>query len=126
MTLQDRMKRLLDDTPGLNLVAFGDLSSGLVLNSVSKTACPREVLDLLCEKAVDCFAMLGPDALSSPDDPGIFGRAVIHFDERGTQVFARQPANPDDVICAMCEPGTALEPMLQATLDLASKVGGPQ
>ena len=57
MQIQAGMKRLLDETPGMKLVAFGDLSSGLILHSASKEPCQREVLDLLCEKAIDCFSL---------------------------------------------------------------------
>ena len=125
MTIQTGMKRLLDEVPGVNLVAFGDLSSGLILNTAAKTACPREVLDRLCEKAIDCFAMLGPDALPAPGEDVIFGKAMIYFDDRGLQVFARQPESPDDVICAVCDPGSGIDAILQSVLDLASAVAGP-
>lgn len=125
MTIQTGLKRLLDETPGVTLVAFGDLSSGLILDTAAKAACPREVLDLLCEKAIDCFALLGPDARPVTGDNAIFGKAVIHFDDRGLQVFARQPENPDDVICAITDPGGGLEQVLQSTLALAREMAAP-
>jgi hypothetical protein len=126
MHLKAEMKRLLDETPGMNLVAFGDLSSGLVLNSASKETCPREVLDLLCEKAIDCFSLLGQAAQASVPEGETLGRSVIHFNERGSQIFARHPGNAEDVICAICDPGADLERMLQATLVLAGKIDGPK
>lgn len=120
------MKRLLDETPGMKLVAFGDLSSGLILHSAAKEPCQREVLDLLCEKAIDCFSLLHDKAQRSGGDRNAFGHSVIHFSERGSQVFARQPGNTEDVICAICDPGADLEHMLRATLDLACKIDGPK
>lgn len=114
MKIQDQMQRMLDKTPDCNLVAFGDLSSGLVLNWCAKTPTPRETLDLLGETSAACFALLGPQAT--------FAATVIHFTERESHVFARHAANPDDVICAVLAPGTALEPLLRATQALADRI----
>lgn len=120
MKLQDVMKDFLDQTPGLDLVAYGDLSSGLILNSASKVACPRERLDLLGEKAAICFGL-------APKGAGVVGNSwALHFSERETQVFARQPETSDEVICAVCQPGTALQPLLIAAIDLAGRMAGPE
>lgn len=126
MKIQDQMKRTLDGSPDLNLVAFGDLSSGLILNWCSKAPTPREVVDLLGEKAAACFALLGPEALLPEADRATFGASVIHFTERGSHIFARLPANADDVICAVCEPGARLAPLLQSTIALAEKIAETQ
>jgi hypothetical protein len=126
MQIQGEMKRLLDEVPGLHLVAFGDLSSGLILDSVAKTAFPREVLDLLGEKAVECFAMLRQVALPDDADPAVFGASVIHFSERGARIFARHQGAADDVICAICDPGVELEPLLQSVSGLARTIGGQE
>lgn len=126
MQIQGEMKRLLEEFPGLNLVAFGDLSSGLVLDSAARTAFPREVLDLLGEKAVACFSMLRQDAGPAQADPAVFGASVIHFSERGSRVFARHPDAADDVICAIADPGVELEPLLQSISGLARKIGGQE
>ena len=122
MKIQDQMKRTLDGSPDVNLVAFGDLSSGLILNWCAKASTPREVVDLLGEKAAACFALLRPDALLPEANAATFGASVIHFTERGSHIFARKPANADDVICAVCEPGARLAPLLQSTIALADKI----
>ncbi len=121
MKVQDEMKRFLADTPGIDLVAFGDLSSGLILNSASNTACPREVLDLLGEKAAACFALLHAQGLPQA---AAHATSVIHFSQTGSRVFARPSATADDVLCAVAEPGARLEPLLHATTGLARKVAG--
>lgn len=114
------MKDFLDQTPGLDLVAYGDLSSGLILNAASKVACPREKLDLLGEKAASCFAL-------APKGAGGIGPSwAMHFSERETQVFARQPETSHEVICAVCHPGTRLQPLVIAAIDLASRMAGPE
>ena len=121
MKLPDQMRHFLDQTPDVSTVAFGDLSSGLVLNWCSKAAPPREVVDLLGEKAAACFALLHQSA-QLPEASSAFGASVIHFTERGSQIFARQAATPDDVICVVCEPGARLEPLLASTIALADKI----
>ena len=120
MKIQDQLKQTLDTTPDLNLVAFGDLSSGLILNWSARTPCPREVLDLLGEKAAACFALLPSGTVTSGS-----GATVIHFTERESRIFARHPAGPDDVICAVSAPGAPLEPLLRATSQLATVIAGP-
>jgi hypothetical protein len=126
MTIQDHLKRLLDETPDINLVAFGDLSSGLILNWAATTARPREALDLLGEQAVKCLALVGGEPLApGPDrDRDGTGRAVIRFTEHETQIFTRLTPGSEDVLCAVCEPGAELEPLLEASETLARQIGG--
>ena len=120
------MKRLLDETSDLNLVAFGDLSSGLILNWSAKAACPREVLDLLGEKAAACFALFRPLSFPPGTDKAVFGASVIHFNEQRTRIFARQATTTDEVICAVAEPGAPLEPLLQSAIALANQMERPE
>lgn len=124
MNVQGQMKRLLDESADINLIAFSDLSSGLVLNWCSKSPLPREVVDLLGEKATACFALFRPETQESGANSVSFAASLIHFTERGAHVFARHPANADDVICAVCEPGARLEPLLQSTIALADRISG--
>ena len=126
MTIQHQLDRFVDEAPDCSLVAFGDLSSGLILNWSSQTLCPREVLDLLGQKAVECFALLQVDELPPNTDQTEFGASVIHFTERGVQIFARHPANSDEVICAVCSWDAQLEPLLESVIDLAGKIEGMQ
>ena len=125
MTVQDQMKRLLDETPDIGLLAFGDLSSGLILNWAARTHCPREVLDLLGDQATKCFALLGSDKL----DGAVAGTSIIHFTEHETRIFVRAATGPEDagsedVVCAVCEAGAELEPLFHAASDLADKIAG--
>ena len=120
------MARFLDATPGLDLVAYGDLSSGLILNSASRTTCRREVLDVIGEKASACFTRLYPDSLARAAEASHAAASVIHFTERGAQIFARPPGNAEEVICAVCTPGADLQPLLAAVVELAGKLAGPE
>lgn len=124
MKVQDRLKRFVDETPDVTLVAFCDVSSGLILNWSGKTSCPREVLDRLGEKAAASLAML--DGRAGADGNAIFGTAAIRFDARGAQIFARSAPRSEDVICVECGPGAPLEDRLRAAMRLAQTVAGPE
>lgn len=119
MTLQDRLRDLIDTTADLSLVALGDLSSGLILDWAARDACPREVLDILGERAAAGFARLEGTAPPEAADPAVWGRELIRFSEAGSEVFARDPRNGDDVLCASLAPGAALEPALARMRRLA-------
>jgi hypothetical protein len=119
MGLQDRLRDLLDTNGELSLVALGDLSSGLILDWAAREPCPREVLDLLGERAAAGFARLDGMARPETADADIWGREVIRFSEAGAEVFARDPRNGDDVLCATLVPGAALEPALSRIARLA-------
>lgn len=120
------MKQLLDATPGIGLLAYGDLSSGLILNSASRTPCPREVLDLLGEKAATSFSRLFPEHLARTAEASGSSATIIHFTEQNAQIFARSPGNPEDLVCAVCDPGAELQPLLLAVQDLADSLSGPE
>ena len=126
MTLQDQMKRFLDVTPGIDILAYGDLSSGLILNSASRSACPREVLDLIGEKATACFSQLYPDSLARANEASGSDATILHFTERDMQIFVRTPGNVEEVICAVCSPGAELKPLLGAVQDLVGRLAVPE
>lgn len=124
MTIQDHLKQFLDETPDITLVAFGDLSSGLILNWASTAPCPRELLDLLAEHAGKSLALLGKPALAPHLDNSTSGSAMIRFTEQESQIFTRLAAGSDDVLCAVCEPGAELAPLLHVSSELAQWVAG--
>lgn len=122
MTLQDRFQEALATATDVSLLALGDLSSGLILDWAAREPCPREVLDLLGERAAAAFARL--DAMDPPEaaDPAVWGREMIRFSEAGSEVCARDPRNGDDVLCATLAPGAALEPALARITRLAREL----
>ena len=124
MTIQHQLDRLFDQSPDSRLVAFGDLASGLILNWNAQASCPREVLDLLVQNAEDCLGLLDPGALPPGVDAADFGASVLHFTERGTQIFARLPSGSTEIVCVACAPGANLQPLLAATIALAHRIEG--
>lgn len=123
MTLQDRFHEALATATDVSLLALGDLSSGLILDWAAREPCPREVLDLLGERAAAAFARL--DAMDPPPgaDPATWGAGLVRFTEAGSEVLARDPRHPEDVICLGLTPGGALEPALALARRLARDLG---
>lgn len=124
MTIQHQLDRLRDEAPGCDLVAFGDLSSGLILNWAARSACQREVLDLLMQNATASLALLAPVGLPGGVDLADMGTSVIHFTERGAEVFVRLSAASDEVICVACPLDADLERLLGSTIALADQIEG--
>jgi hypothetical protein len=121
MKIQDRMQQGLAATPGFALLAFGDLTSGLILNWAARTRHPREVLDRLGERAAASMALAGADW---PDDLAAPGLTLVRFTETGSEIFVRPGPASEDVLCAVCAPGTALDPLIRAAADLARSLQG--
>ncbi|MEO8242395.1 MAG: hypothetical protein ABI832_08775 [bacterium] len=126
MKIQDQMQRFLDDSPNLEVAAFGDLSSGLILSSASSTLVPREVLNLLGEKAAECMAFLGRQHLAPAGGSADIGNSIIHFTEEKCEVFARGSAASNDVICAVCDGSAGLKPLMRKALALSNQIAGPE
>lgn len=124
MAIQDHLKQFLTEAPDIDLVAFGDLSSGLILNWASTSPCPREILDLLGEQATKCLALLDKPALQPHLDSTLAGASMIRFTEQESQIFTRLSATSDDVLCAVCGPGVTLAPLLHLSQELSQWVAG--
>jgi hypothetical protein len=125
MKIQDHLRQFLDDCPGTDLVAFGDLSSGLILSSTSNALVPREMLDLLGEKAADCMAFLDRHGLGAAGSPDPVGNTILHFTEDRSDAFARGSVASNDVICVVCDGRTGLEPTLRMAWALSNRIAGP-
>lgn len=124
MKPQERMRALVQNAPDVGVVAYCDLSSGLVLDWAARTSCPREVLDQMGEKAAACLAMLTRHQPQAGH--GLFGSAAIQFNETGARIYARTDPRSEDVICVECGPGAPLESRLRAARDLAGKLADPE
>jgi hypothetical protein len=124
MIIQDHLKQFLDEAPDINLAAFGDLSSGLILNWASTAPCPREVLDLLGEHAGKCLGLLDKPALLPHLDSSVAGASMVRFTEQESQIFTRLSPGSDDFLCTVCEPGAELAPLLHLSSELARWVAG--
>ena len=122
MKVQGRLDQTLKATQDMSLVAFGDLTTGMILNWAARNPCPREVLDLLGEKAAESFALIAAAGTPAGADPAWFGVDIVHFTETAIEVFARAPESDEDVICAVGTPGAQIEPLVHAAGDLADAI----
>ena len=118
MKIQDHLDQTLEATQDLSLVAFGDLTTGMILNWSSRNHLPREVLDLLGEKAAESFALVVAAGMPEGADPDWFAADLVHVTETATHVFSRGADSDEDVVCAEATAGAPIEPLLRATEDL--------
>ena len=107
MTIQEDLEKLRKETQGCTLSAFGDLSSSLILRSSSETRVPREKLDQLCVRAEKAFGFLDAVMDAKPTK-------VIAFGAQQTEVFEREHAGSDDVVCAVLDPACSINSGAQA------------
>lgn len=122
MRIKEALEATLAATPGIELLSYDDLSSGLALTSCARGPCGREALDRLAAGAVDGFALVAGTPLPPGADGSAFGSCLIRFGPGGAEVHARSPAAPDEAVSALCVPGTPLLPAVRATLGLAFRL----
>lgn len=99
MTFADHINALRSDLPGCRLVAFGDVSTRLVLRASHGPEVRREHLDRLCDEAAACFSMADA-AETRPDD----AREALVLTHRDLRVYVRSSENRADFLCIQCDP----------------------
>ncbi len=119
MTLAAQLDGALQPGHGLRLAAFGDRSSGLVLQWRARGACPREELDLLGARAADALGLA--DACLGE---GAAAPWVLRFTDQHCEVFAACPPDPENFVALRAEPGRRVASVLAAAQELADAIGG--
>ncbi|MGQ0611124.1 MAG: hypothetical protein ACT4N9_08480 [Paracoccaceae bacterium] len=122
MRISEAFQAALAATPGVDLLSYDDLSSGLALTACGRGSCGREELDRLAARAVEGFALVAGTPLPPGVDAGAFGSCLIGFGPGGAEVYARSPAAPGEAVSARCVPGTPLLPSVRAVLGLAFRL----
>ncbi|MEM1352085.1 MAG: hypothetical protein AAGF27_07055 [Pseudomonadota bacterium] len=111
VTIGEELTGLRGSLPGCEVVAFADLSTGMVLASSTSSRHAQEKLDALCDA--------GRDALSGPlaqdvsrafgiDDAVVFQMAFLG-DERGIMCFVRARRPAEEALCFVLSPDAPLE-----------------
>ncbi len=95
----DELDALRTANEGCQTVAFGDLSTQMILITDTQTNLPREALDRLCAQAALVLGRTGKTALGTV--PGL--RALL-ADTTSLRLFLRATDEPDDVLCCVCAP----------------------
>lgn len=125
MTLQAQLDTLREALPSCKSAAYGDLSAQLILRSSTDGMCPREVLNVACQKADKLFGALAAPADAEMLDEDTFARSVVCFDADMTEIFARQTAGAEDVVLVALEGGQPIAHAISHIENLASALAEP-
>lgn len=109
MAVQDRLDRLRARFPGCSVVAFADLSTGMIFAASTREKMAQERLDALCDtaRAFLCGALaqsVARDVLQSSDET----MHAVAFDAGSLTCVIRSQASPAEVLCCVCDPGTPI------------------
>ncbi|WP_300013976.1 hypothetical protein [uncultured Roseobacter sp.] len=109
MAVQDRLDRLRTRFPGCSVVAFADLSTGMIFAASTREKMAHERLDALCETARG--SLCGPlaqsvagDVLQTRDEP----LHAVSFSGASLTCFVRCRKSPAEALCFVCEVGTSI------------------
>lgn len=99
----DLLDTLRSGVPGCQMVAFADLSAGLVLSVSAGRKRPQEELDALCSAASDMLdgaqAQSAARALAGPVD------LAVALQPGRTMAVLRSPADPVEALVCVGTPG---------------------
>ena len=101
--------------PDCRLVAYCDLEARLVLRHAAVPEVRQELLDQLSAEAEDAFALRHHAARLLP--PALMGQPadveeIRLIDDRGTRLFLRNPALPQDALILLCASPAGAEALL--------------
>jgi hypothetical protein len=122
MTIAEQIDSLRLSLPGCSLVAFGDVTTQLVLRSSQSQAIHREHLDQLCDEAGGCFSLIDTAniALSAYEDMQEAPKEAVVVTRSQAKVFVKSGRNDADFLCLICslpfEPTSAVA-AARSTLD---------
>ena len=121
----DRLRR---DFPACRLVAFADLTTGMVLSSSADIPVAQERLDRLCATAVQLLG--GESAVrvsraAGQDDTGWLGHAMA-IDGGEIGLFVRSSQEPNDALCCLCDVAEELDALIVAATRSLDALSVPQ
>lgn len=104
MAVRDRLDDLRSGFPGCSIVAFADLSTGMVFAASTREKTTQEKLDALCAKARSALsgpisARLADQVFQDGDAPS---QAVI-FDTASMVCFLRSDTAANEALCLVCD-----------------------
>ena len=113
MDIQALLDSVRHDFPECRAIAFGDLSTGLVLCVSAARKTPQERLDRLCRTAGELLdgATAGHAAALAPDGAGAVTQAVAL--SGGTlEIFLRSPLVATDTLCCICSANVNIDALI--------------
>lgn len=116
MAIRDQLDKLCRQFPACNVVAYADLTTGMVLCSSVRLKLPQEQLDELCRSAADLLtgqlALLFARHLAPVD--GTCVQTAVLIDQHSVELFLRTPAQPTEALCCHCSSQIDLADFAQA------------
>lgn len=124
MAVRDGLDHLRTRFPGCSVVAFADLSTGMVFVASTRDKIAQERLDALCISAGDhlCGAVassLAGGVFAAQDGP----MQALSFDNCSVMGFVRSPIAPQEALCFICDPATPMAGLMGQGADLLSTFG---
>jgi hypothetical protein len=117
VTILDQLDRLCAQFPACNVVAYTDLTTGMVLGSGSRQRPPQEQLDHLCQTAADLLDICVGQGLV---------QTAIMVDGDTVGVFLRSAGQPTEALCCDCTTAIDIAAFANAaTAALTAIVAGP-
>lgn len=117
MSVQDDLDKLRVAFPGCTMVAFADLGARIVLVSSSAETARRDVLDGLSRSAVSAFDFAARAGVPAAD-------LALQCTAGQVEIYLRDPARPDDALCAHCTVAMDLDGFLSAARSALSALAG--
>ena len=115
VTMSEELAALRIRIPGCSVVAFADLSTGLVLASSTSHKTTQERLDALCAAAR--ASLLGPSAHKIAEDfagnAQNTPRVAIHADAHGITCFVRPSVPAQEALCCVLSPESPLDRVVE-------------
>lgn len=124
MTVGDRLDRFRARFPGCFVVAFADLSTGMVLADSSGAKTVQEQLDALCHSATDSLngniAQQLPGAgLATNSMP----QHAVALSGGEMACFLRSPTVENEALCILCDPQMPLSAVISEGAELLADIG---
>jgi len=124
VTISDELAALRDRLTGCEVVAFADLSTGMVLASNTVEKLGQEKLDALC--AEGSRALMGPAARALSDASGLADDCSLSMAMCGhagsISCFVRAPQPAQEALCFVFQPDAALQEVSSAASEVLARI----
>lgn len=120
MGVIDHLEEINTSFDGVQIVAFADLSSQMVLGNVTKKNTGQEYLDALCKQAVAVFD--GP-LLSLAGSGSGAGNDAIILRPGEIMVCLRSASDPADALICLCDDSVDVETLLSIGRNTLNEIG---
>lgn len=100
----NELDALREEHDGCQTIAFGDLSTQMILVTDTKSTLPRETLNSLCAQGALALGRTDKQAVGTMPS-----RMALLADTTALRIFLRAEDEPNDVLCCICAPDVDVE-----------------